>query len=274
MAIKTTQTKADGGSIRNVTTNLDNADLFRGMLKLDHGNMAQYDFMVGGYATAYWITMPTFMERSNLDLTTRFKNYLEKGATSFDGIQDMSANTEDVTGGIAGNSFKQMTNMRDEFDSFSMKVYEMQGSIFREAIEYWLTGIRDPKYGFARYLDFEGCEDLTYSAQNHTAEVLYVVTDPSNSSNGIEYACLITNVMPTKVPKSHLNMTHGDHPIVQFDLEFTGVKYESAYINSLAQKIHENKRMVGSYLDFTPQDTTTYESSAGVVSTAVSVGNR
>ena len=233
----------------------DSIDLFRGMLKLDNGNMAQYDFMQGGYGSFYWVTMPTFMEIGNPSLTTRFRNLTEKGATSFDGINDMSATTEDVTGGIAGNTFKQMTNLKDEFDSFTIKVYELQGSPIREGIDYWLTGIKDPKYGYATYHGLVNSIPGGYSAKNHSAEIIYIVTDPSGLSNGVEYAAYITNVLPTKVPKNHLNMTHGDHPIVSFDLEFTGVKYESTWINKQAVEIIKKKRSIQNYLDYTPANT-------------------
>lgn len=248
----TTQTTQSGG-LRSVTKTFDDVDLFRGMLKLDNGNIGQYDFMQGGYAVFYWTSMPTFMELGNKTLCDRFRNLSEKGMTSFDGIQDMSATTEDVTGGLAGNSFKQMTNMKDDFDTFTIKVYELQGSPIREAITYWLTGIRDYKYGHATYHGLVDTIDGGYSAKNHTAEGIYIVTDPSLSGNGIEYACLIVNIIPTKIPMSHLNMTHGDHPLVQFDLEFTGVKYESKWINEQAKIILNKKRTIEHYLDYKPK---------------------
>lgn len=248
-----TSTTSQSGGLRQVQRAFDDVDLFRGMLKLDNGNMSQYDFMVGGYGVFYWVSMPTFMELGNKQLVDRFRNLTEKGMTSFDGIQDMTANTEDITGGVAGNSFKAMTNMRDEFDSFTIKVYEIQGSAIREAVEYWLTGIRDPKTGYATYHGLVETIDGGYSAKNHTAELIYIVTDPSGASTGIEYACMITNIVPTKVPKSHLNVTHGDHPVVQYDLEFTGVKYESAWINEQAKIIHAKKRQIEHYLDFKPK---------------------
>lgn len=244
--------------IRSLTRTFDDVDLFRDMLKLDQGNMSQYDFQVQGYGFFTWVTLPTFCELGNKDLIVRFKNLTEKGMTSFDGIQDMSANTEDVTGGIAGNTFKQMTNMKDEFDSFTIKCYEMVGSPLREAITYWLTGIRDPKSGYATYHGLVDTIDGGYTAKNHTGEIIYVVTDPSGSYNGIEYACLICNIMPTKIPMGHLNITHGEHGLTQMDLEFTGVKYESTYINEKAVEIVKNRRKISSYLEFKPQNIASY----------------
>ena len=164
----------------------------------------------------------------------------------------MQVSTEDVTGGIAGNSFKQVTNMKDEFDTFTMKVYELQGSPYREAIEYWLTGIRDPKSGWATYHGQIQQDGMTYSAANHSGELIYIATDPSGMK--VEYACIVANVIPTKVPKSHLNLTHGEHQMVQMDLEFTGVKYESWWITKKAQEILDAQLTIKHYMSFKPSD--------------------
>jgi hypothetical protein len=239
--------------INSITRDFADADLFRGMLKLDQGNMGQYDFMVGGYAMFKWVTMPTFMELGAPDLTKRFRNLTEKGSTSFEGINDISLQTEDVTGGYAGNTFKQVTNMKEEFDTFSMKLYEMNGSPIREAISYWANGIRDKGYGIAHYHGLVDTIEGGYTAKNHTAELIYIVTNPSLSYNAIEYACLITNIVPTKIPMSHLNYSHGEHPLVNFDLEFSGTKYESKFINEKAVEILKNYRDLQSYMDFKPK---------------------
>src|SRR5574344_1031352 len=255
---KTTQS-----GIRSFEGSLNNVDLFRGMLKLDAANIGNYDFMVGGYGFFYWLSGPTFMTQTGNTSTlgalwNKFKAITEKGSTSFDGINDLSANTEDITGGIAGNSFKQVTNIKDDFDSFTIKCYEYQGSPLRETLQTWLNGIRDYKIGLANYAGQintyktgEGASNkLEYSAKNHTAEAAYIVTDPSGF--GVEYTCLLTNIIPTKVPKSHLNMSHGDHPLVQMDLEFSATMYESAYINEQLATYHRNQMTLQSYLDFEP----------------------
>ncbi|MEI2418911.1 hypothetical protein V6O07_01450, partial [Arthrospira platensis SPKY2] len=168
--------------------------------------------------------------------------------------QDLQVATEDLTGGVAGNNFKVVSNAKDDFDTFTMKVYELQGAPIREAVEYWLTGVRDPKSGYAHYHGVVDKIEGGYCARNHTAELLYIETDPTGLSSGIEYACLITNIMPTKVPKSHLNMTHGDHGVVQYDLEFTGIKYESASINQQARIIVEKNMKIEKYLEFVPKN--------------------
>lgn len=240
-------------NIRSVSNKFEDVELFSGMLALDRGNIGQYDFMVTGYAQFYWVNMPTFMEIANPNLCKRFKNLTEKSFTSFDGINDMAVSTEDMTGGIAGNSFKVLTNIKKDFDTFTIKVPEIQGSALREALTYWAYGIRDPEYGFANYHGLVDTIDGGYCAKNHTAELIYIVTDPSGGGKGVEYACLITNIMPTKIPMGHLNFNTGEHSLAQLDLEFTGTKYESAWINQQASIILKNKRTVRSYMNYVPK---------------------
>ena len=74
----------------------------------------------------------------------------------------------------------------------------------------------------------------------------------SGLASGIEYAALIANVVPTKIPKSHLNLNHGDHGLAEMDLEFTGVKYESATINYYAKRIMEANPIETDYWNFDP----------------------
>lgn len=247
MAVNTTQS-----GILSASKTFDDIDLMRGMFKLDNSNIGNYDIQIGGYAMFKWVNMPTFMELTNPSLTKRFRNLTEKGSTSLDGIQDIAVQSEDITGGLAGNSFKVVTNVKDDFDTFSMKVYELNGSPIREAISYWVDGVRDRGYGTAQYHGIVDTIEGGYSAKNHTAELLYIVTNPSLSYNAIEYACLITNIFPTKIPMSHLNYSHGEHPVISFDLEFTAKKYESKYINQKAVEVLKAQRKLEQYSNYNP----------------------
>ena len=91
---------------------------------------------------------------------------------------------------------------------------------------------------------------IAFSQVNHTAEAIYVVTDSTGRSNGIEYACLLTNMMPKTVKKDHFNYESASHPIVQVDIEFTCTKYESKQINVLARQLIDKYKILGNYLDF------------------------
>lgn len=248
----TTSKRTMQTGLRTQDRMFEDVDLFRGGIKLDNGRLSQYNFFQTGYSKFFWVQMPLFLELSNKDLCTQFKNYTEKGFTSFDGIQDLTAATSDVTGGVAGQTVKIMTGLKDDFDSFTIKVYEQYGSPVRTALSAWLTGIKDHTSGYCHYNGQAETIEGGFDPRNHTGEIIYVVTDPTGLSKGIEYACYICNIVPTKVPMSHLNFSSGDHDIPEIDLEFTGAKYESIYINEVAKKILEKHKLIENYLDFKP----------------------
>ena len=118
-------------NINGLSRQFDDADLFRNQIKLDQGNIGEFDFAIGGYAMFKWISLPTFMELGNPNLTERFRNLTERGSNSFEGINDITVTTEEITGGFAGNSFKTVTNVKDDFDTFTMKLYELNGHPIR-----------------------------------------------------------------------------------------------------------------------------------------------
>lgn len=227
----TTQT----GGARRVTKSFAQHDMFRGIIRLDDEHIHQYTPFVNGYGVFYWVKGPNFMTAADEAMWMRYKHYTEKGSTSFEGIQDAQIETAGMMGGIAGNEFQVATNAKEDFNNFTIKVHELQGSMIREIMDYWLTGIRDPKSGYAHY--HGQARTMEYHMRNHTAELIYIQTDPTGLAKGLEYAAYVTNIIPTKVPKAHLNLNHGDHSISQFDLEFTGIKYESRRINQVARNI-------------------------------------
>ena len=70
---------------------------------------------------------------------------------------------------------------------------------------------------------------MKYAQHNHVAEAIYVATDPTGRSDGIEYACLLTSMIPKQVKKDHFNYESGQHELVKTELAFTALTF-SAYI--------------------------------------------
>jgi hypothetical protein len=81
-------------------------------------------------------------------------------------------------------------------------------------------------------------------------EAIYVQTDPTGRTDGIEYACMLANMMPKSVKKDHFNYEAGQHSIVQTDVPFTAVKYESPQINSIAKALIAKYSILRNYLSF------------------------
>jgi hypothetical protein len=237
---KTIQTNA-----RANTNTFKNAKLFRGIHRTDGVHARNNDQFITGYGRFIWLSMPKFCEELIPEKTEAFKNYVEVGFKSFDGINDITMDTVDMEGGFAGNKITNPSNAKDDFDTFTLKIYEQLGSPVREFIDFWFTGIRDFKTGLAHY---HGAE-LPYSVENHTASGIYIVTDPSGLSSGLEYAAYISHIFPKKIPKSHLNFAAGSHDAVEMDLEFAGHKQEGPDINAKAKLILDTIQETRNYYD-------------------------
>lgn len=255
MAATISKPKTVQNGIKNASTNLQNYSLFLGGLNVRHDALAQYTPLKTGYARIFLIRMPYFMSKMLPDETANFKHLIEYGFVGLDGIQNTTMDFEQVTGGYAAKQFDVATVAKDETNEITLKVYEFAGSPIREFTESWLTGISDPLTGVAHY---HGAMDLTaeqggavaYNQANHTMEAIYVNTDPTGLSSGIEYACMFTNMMPKQVKKDQFNFEAGTHSLVQADLPFTAVKYESAQINSVARGLLDKFKVRRNYLDF------------------------
>lgn len=224
--------------------------LFLGGLNVKHESIGQYDPLVTGRARIFFLQMPRFMEALMKEETRNFKHLLEYGNVSIDGIQNTTLDFSQMGGGYAGRQFDVATIAKDETSSITIKVYEFSGSPVREYVDNWITGISDPHTGIGHYHGMVNDGAIPYAAKNHTAEAIYVHTGPTGMASDIEYACLFTNMIPKTVKKDHFNYESGSHEIVQTDIEFTTVKYESPQINSVAVALMQKYEILRDYLDF------------------------
>ena len=239
---------------------ITNYSLFLGGLNATQQALAQYDPLKTGYARIFFIKMPVFMEKLLPRETKNFRHLLEYGFTSIQGIGNTELNMDQITGGYAGRSFDVATTATDGTQNVTISLYEFAGSPVREYLDMWITGISDPYTGLGHYhgaMDLANA-NLKYSQANHVAEAIYVVTDPTGRSDGIEYAALLSNMMPKSVPQDHFNYESGQHPITTIQCEFSCVKYQSPQINTIAKALIDKFQVMRDYLDFESQYTTSH----------------
>ena len=244
MALKSIQS-----NIKQNTKDFKDYSLFMGGLDVTGKNIDQLDPLRTNFVRIFITKLPKFMEVMDMAACKRFKHLIEMGFVGIDGIQNTTMETEEVTGGYAGNRFKIPGVVKDETDSVTIKVYEFSGSPIREFIDTWMTGISDPLTGLSHYHGYIS-ETCRFKASNHTMEMFYVATDPTGREDGIEYACLFANMMPTEVKKDHFNFEPGTHPAVQIDVPFTATRYESPQINEIAAALLKKYKILRDYLNF------------------------
>lgn len=244
---KTAQT-----GIRNSKTSFNNFSYFLGGIDVTSQNIDQFTPYIKGVSRIFLHKPPTFMNMKGMyeEETTRFKQYLETGYTSIDGINDVSVSFTDFEGGFAGQKFSNVSLAQDDTDSLTIRVYELAGSPVREYIDTWVTGVRDIRSGIAHYHGLIQRGELSYKEGHHTAEFIYTTMDPTGLL--CEYVAMFAHAFPRKVPKNHLNFEKGDRENVLMDLEFHVTKYESPAINSIGNWYLQNSLVDYNYLDFDP----------------------
>lgn len=219
-------------------------NLFSGIWDMNQDNLGTKDPYVQGYARVFMTSPCVFMDK--LQKWELFKNFCEKNFKAFTGLSDLQLNTEQVAAGYNGNEYPVATSMTKDNTTFTLKLQEMQGSPVRKSLETWVTGIKDPDTGLQHYHGLIADGTLESSARNHTCEILYVVTDPSGTK--VEFAALITNAFPTKVPLSFYDYNQNDHGLTELDIEFRGCLHMGLAVMNIAQIfIDEFKSMPGYY---------------------------
>jgi hypothetical protein len=234
-----------------------NYSLFLGSVDTTNAALQQYDPLKNGRGRIFFIQMPKFMEALFPDRTKIMRHMLEYGFTKVDGIGDLSLETETMTGGYVGKQIALPSLAKDDTNQITVGLYEFAGSPIREYIDMWISGISDKETGYSTYHGLcdprraaeLGVSPMKYAQYNHTAEAIYVTTDPTGLGDGIEYACLLTNMFPTQSNRSHFNYNSGESNLVQIDVPFSCSKYESAQINALAKKLVNKYQTLKSSVD-------------------------
>ena len=241
-------------NIKNNNKDLTKYSLFLGGLNVKAKALEQYNPLKTGYTRIFVVQMPKFMNRILPLASKNFKHMIEYGFKSIDGIQNLTMEYEAITGGYAGRSFEIPTILKDETNAITIKLQEMSGSPVREYIEMWLSGISDPHTGLCHYhgaLEKDlatGNAGMEAIQANQVAEMIYVSTD--NTGREIEFACLLSNMIPKVVKRDHYNYESGTHNAVEYDVEFTCTMYTSPDVNNVAKLLLDKYKILTNYLDF------------------------
>jgi hypothetical protein len=258
----TTPLQTPQSNIKNSNKDWTQYSLFLGGLDVTNPSLQQYDPLRVGYARLFVVKKPVFLDKLMAGTASvekkkfnSFWHMLEYGFIGVDGIQNTNMDFEAITGGYAGRSFEIPSIAKDDTNAITIRVYEMAGSPIREMIDLWITGIADPYTGLTHYHGLLQDTSIVPVCQaNQSAEMIYVQTDSTGNSNNIEYACLLTNMVPKSVKKDHFNYESGTHPLVQTDIEFTTTKYESAQINLVAKALVAKHNILSNYTYFRASD--------------------
>lgn len=230
--------------------NITNYALFLGGLNVTRDALQQYDPLRTGYGRIFMIRKPLFLTQLIPDKLTMFKHVLEYASKGIKGNDDISVDWATMEGGYANRKMEIPSTATDGANDLTITTYEFSGSLMREVIQYWINGVSDFQSGYAHYygaLDADG-KLMEISQANHTAEFIYVATDPSGTK--VEYACLWANCFPADCKFSHFDYESGQHDTVQMDISFHGTRYMSPQINAQAAKLINKYNVLMNSLNF------------------------
>lgn len=238
-------------NLRKSNTDVTKYSYWLGGFNTKNSALKQYDLLRTGYGRIFILQMPAFVKFLLEDETKKFKHMLEFGNTGIDGIQGYSVEFQSATGGYNGNTIEVPTNVKDDTNEITIKLYETQGSLIRTYIDFWITGTIDPFTGLSHY---HGARDVdansssyVQSQANQTMEALYVSTDPTGEQ--AEYVCLLTNMFPKSSDHSHFSYSPGEHNLVEVSIPFTANKYMSAQINYIGTVALKKFKILRNYLN-------------------------
>ncbi len=229
---------ADAGRVTfqsNIKThtddNIDNYAFFLGGLNVTRDALKQYDPLKTGFGRIFMVRQPKFVMEMLPEKLRKFKHVLEYANIGVEGLQNITLDSNPLTGGYTNRQMDVPNIAKDDQTSFTIKTYEFSGSLMREVIQYWINGIADIQSGLSHY---NGAKVPVCQA-NQSAEFIYVVTDQTGTN--VEYACMFANCVPREIKLDQFNYSAGDHNLVQMDIEFTCTRYMSPQINNLAQAL-------------------------------------
>lgn len=238
-------------NLRKANTDVTKYSYWLGGFNTKNSALKQYDLLRTGYGRIFILQMPAFVKFLLEDETKKFKHMLEFANTGIDGIQGYTVEFQSATGGYNGNTIEVPTNVKDDTNEITIKIYETQGSLIRTYIDFWITGTIDPFTGLSHY---HGARDVdanstsyVQSQANQTMEALYVATDPTGEQ--AEYVCLLTNMFPKSSDHSHFNTSPGEHNLVEVSIPFTANKYMSAQINYIGTVALKKFKILRNYLN-------------------------
>lgn len=226
--------------------------LFLGGLNVTRASLEQYDPLRTGYGRLFMIRQPKFLNNEKYGDTAkmkRFKHILEYANIGVSGNNNITMNFNQMQGGYTNRQMDVPNIATDDSNEFTVRVYEFSGSPVREVIQMWINGMADIQSGFAHY-NGAVMDGVEYSQANHTAEFIYVVTDPSGTK--VEYAALFANCMPKEIKLDHFNYDSGQHDLVQMDVAFTCTRYMSPVINDVASRLIKKYSVLVNSLNFNP----------------------
>lgn len=239
--------KSKGDNQRTVTQLFANTHDFKDVSKYnlmrgvpDFGSLVQFNPYETGYAAFVICEMPKFMQAlaeqdaGYQKLVNNFAHILEYEFKSFDGLQDINADT--ITLGDDLNSINVINKVNMQSASeFSLTYDEKSGSPITKFCKLYLTGIKDPRTQVKTYHGLIHNGLMEPGFENEVFTFLYINTD--NTMREIEAAYLLIGCQINSADTDMYNYTKGSIDKREVTVKFSGYPISSPMVDRAAQDI-------------------------------------
>ena len=186
----------------------------------DFSNAAQFNLYETGYSHLVVISTPKCIsehkDRDVQEMLTTFSYILEYEFRGLSGIEDITADSLEVTDGISTLNVIGKVN-KQSASEISMTFTEKSGSIITNFLKFYLEGLKDPRTQAKTYHGLIKYGKLAAGFENEVFNLLYLVTD--NTMLQLEKAYLLCNAWPNKATTSIYNTEKGN--IEKQEIELT-----------------------------------------------------
>lgn len=239
----------NAGLLNNYTIrpkNLTQYTALRGVV--DFSQLGQFDQFETGYSFLSVIKMPRFIEvlaeqdAGVANMANSFKHMLEYEFRGLSGLPNLTTNSFTITD---GSNEQQIINdvVFDTSVELSSNYFERRGGLIHKFIEYYLTGIKDPKSKAKTYHGLIKNNLLEPGIENEVFTMMYYVTD--NTYLRIEKAFLLANVQITQAETSMYDSEKGQIQNKEVSIPFRGFPIYGTEVDKAAKALLEDINGVG-----------------------------
>ena len=204
----------------------------------DFGSLVQFNPYESGYACFIICEMPKFIEKlaalnSNyFSLVENWKHIVEYEFKSFDGLDDMSADTIQLGDDLNNINVISKVNMQSASE-FSLTYDEKSGSPLTKFAKLYLTGIKDPRTQVKSYHGLVHGGLMEPGFENEVFTFLYINTD--NTMREVEAAYLLIGCQLNSVNTDMYNYTKGDISKKDVTVKFSGYPISCSQVDECAK---------------------------------------
>lgn len=204
----------------------------------DFGSLVQFNPYETGYAAFIICEIPKFMEMlaridtSYKSLIDNWCHIIEYEFKSFDGLQDMSADTIQLGDDLNNINVINKVNMQSASE-FTLVYDEKSGSPLTKFAKLYLSGIKDPRTQVKTYHGLIHSGLMEPGFENEVFTFLYIATD--NTMREVEAAYLLIGCQLNSADLDMYNYTKGDINKRDVNVKFSGYPVTSSAVEGCAK---------------------------------------